>query len=375
MTNFSEVKSPGGVHKTIRELGKWLSQRGHEVMVLQGNRLNLSREEVYDGYKIIRVNSRIGNFLYGLAPEISVYLKKHYKDINPDIVHVHGYHTLFSPMIIQTIREIDDKIPIIFSPHYMPLGHNTVLADLLWPVYNKITNILVFPKIDHVIVASKFEKESLISDIPYARYVDIEIIPHGVDVIDTKKKQKKGNDIILLFSGYLQKRKGIHYIIKALYVLVYEYNIPNIKLKIIGEGSYKQNLIKLAEQLNVNHYIIWKSFIPSRKDLLKEIQTSDIFLLLSKNENYGITVAEALALGTPVIVTKHSALKEFLNEPGCFGVDYPPDPRKVAELILKIANSNIKVGPFSKKIRTWDKVVEDYERIYTWLLSGGGESG
>ena len=90
-------------------------------------------------------------------------------------------------------------------------------------------------------------------------------------------------------------------------------------------------------------------------------------MLLSKNENYGITVAEALALGTPVIVTKHSALREFLSEPGCFGVDYPPNPREVAELILKIVNSDVKVGPFSRKIRTWEEVVKDYEEIYSTL--------
>ncbi len=115
-------------------------------------------------------------------------------------------------------------------------------------------------------------------------------------------------------------------------------------------------------------YIVWKPFVVDRTELFKEIQNADIFLLLSKNENYGITVAEALALGTPVIVTKHSALKEFLTEPGCFGVDYPPNPKKVAELILKILNSDVRVGPFSKRIRTWDEVVKDYEKVYNLVL-------
>ena len=91
---------------------------------------------------------------------------------------------------------------------------------------------------------------------------------------------------------------------------------------------------------------------------------SDIFLLLSQSENYGIVVPEALTMGTPVIVTKRTALNEFLNEPGCFGVDYPPDPKEVANLILKIYKSDIKVGPFTKKIRTWNEVALDYEQLY-----------
>ena len=94
----------------------------------------------------------------------------------------------------------------------------------------------------------------------------------------------------------------------------------------------------------------------------------DIFLLLSNSEAYGITVAEALALGIPCIITKITALNEFINEPGCFGVNYPPDPTEVAKMVLKIYTDDVKVGPFSDKIRTWDKVSKDYENVYLDFL-------
>ena len=153
---------------------------------------------------------------------------------------------------------------------------------------------------------------------------------------------------------------------ESLHNLVYNFGVKDVVLTIVGDGPEKGRLLRLAEKLGINDKIEWKSFLP-RKELINKIKSADVFLLLSESEAYGIIVAEALALGTPVIVTKRTALKEFLNEPGCFGVDYPPNPQEVAELILKIVNSNVKVRPFSRKIKTWDEVAKDYGKVYKHL--------
>ena len=364
LTNFSEVKSPGGVHKTIRELGKWLSRRGHEVIVLQGNPLNLPNKEVYEGYKIIRVNSKIGNFLYGLSPEIYVYFKKHYEEISPDIVHVHGYHTLFSPEVIYIIKKHYPNPPLVFSPHFGIYSHSTFLGKIFWKPYNRIVGKWLVNNVDTVILASNFELETFQEEFPEVPDSKLTVIPHGVDKIKIKKeKQKRKNVITLLYGGYLLETKGVQYILFALDELINKRSMNNIKLKIIGKGPYESNLRKLTTRLKLNDFVEFISFMPHEK-FLEEIKRADIFLYLSKAENYGITVAEALALGTPVIATKRAALREFLGEPGCFGVDYPPNPQEVAELILKVINNDVRVGPFSKKIRTWKGVVKDYERIY-----------
>ncbi|MCE7698020.1 MAG: glycosyltransferase, partial [Methanobacterium paludis] len=86
---------------------------------------------------------------------------------------------------------------------------------------------------------------------------------------------------------------------------------------------------------------------------------------------YGLVVAEALSQGIPSIVTKRTALEEFTKENGCFGVDCPPDPKEVSDLILRIHKNDVKVGPFSEKIRTWEKVSEDYENVYKKFVLGG----
>jgi glycosyltransferase involved in cell wall biosynthesis len=69
-----------------------------------------------------------------------------------------------------------------------------------------------------------------------------------------------------------------------------------------------------------------------------------MFLLISRTENDRITVAEALAAGTLCIVAKRTALVEFLDEPGCLGINYPPNPTKLSELILNVKKKQSKGG-------------------------------
>ncbi|MBC7092190.1 MAG: glycosyltransferase family 4 protein, partial [Nitrososphaeria archaeon] len=254
---------------------------------------------------------------------------------------------------------------VVFSPH-LDATRSTFAGNHLWKIY-KLFIKKIINSVDWIIVASKFELNLLIQQFSINQN-KVTIIPHGVDIINTEKFRIKTNDIRLLYVGYLIKRKRVDYILKSLHSLIYDYKIKNILLTIIGEGSEKKNLFKLSKKLKIDDKIIWRTFLP-RKELEKEFKNSDVVLLLSESEAYGITVAEALALGTPVIVTKQTALKEFLNEPGCFGVSYPPNPKEVAKLILKIINTGVKVGPFSnRKIRLWNEVVSEYEKVYIDLL-------
>ena len=213
----------------------------------------------------------------------------------------------------------------------------------------------------------------------------INVIPLGVDVfdhgdntkiidlstdvvgVDMSKDINKNKNINLLYTGYLITRKGVDFILKSLNALVHDLSVKNVVLTIVGEGPENKNLFELSKDLELDSYIEWKPFL-SRDKLLQKIKESDIYMLLSRSEAYGISVAEALALGTPCIITGKTALNEFSLEPGCFVVDYPPEPQKVANSILDVYKNDVTIGPFSEKIRQWNKVSDDYENLYESML-------
>ena len=376
-----ETKHPGGINKVVQEIAKNLADRGHETIVLQPNPANLPDEEIYEGFRIVRISSLMDKYFYGLSLGIYQYLKENLKDLNPDIIHVNGYHTLQSIEVIHTIKGIDPNIPLIFSP-YHDVAPGTLAGKYLMNIHNYFGK-KALEKCDYIISSSQYEADNTIKLLD-ADPNKIKVIPLGVDVfespenayidfskdvvnVDISKNFKEGKKINLLYSGYLITRKGVDYILKTLNALIHELQIKNVSLTIVGEGPENENLLELSKNLKLDNYIEWQPFL-SRDKLIQKIKNSDIFMLLSRSEAYGITVAEALTLGTPCIVTKRTALKEFSMEPGCFVVDYPPEPKDVAGSILDVYKNNVTIGPFTEKIRPWNRVTEDYEKLYQSML-------
>lgn len=223
----------------------------------------------------------------------------------------------------------------------------------------------------HIVAISNFEAD-------YVRHTfgvsddKISIVPLGVDPVFQEKASERDQsrhegEIRLLSVGYLIKRKDFGSVLHSMNELVHRFGMRGAQLTIIGTGPEKGNLLRLADKLNIGGHIAWKEFLDTQA-LVSEFLEADVFLLLSKSEAYGIAVAEALSAGVPSIVADTTALHDFTKEPGCFGVESPPDPERVARLILYILENRVVVGPFSEKIRTWERVVQDYQEVYQNVL-------
>jgi len=361
--NHSEVTLPGGVHSTIVKLSGALIQRGYTPSVLSVNPGGLQSEEYINGLRIVRLRSPVSRHLYGFSPSAFSYLTRYVEQIQPDVVHVHGYHTLFSLEVLSLLRNFNR--PLVFSPHYGRESHNTLLGGALWGAYRPIGKSC-FHIPDKVICASEYERENVLRDFQ-ACPEKIHVIPHGVDTIKRKKARKAGPNISLIYVGWFIELKGIQFILKALKELNTELG-ANATLTLIGTGDLQEQLKELARKLNVADAVFW--YPPLFGDALsKKLEEADILLLLSRSENFGIVVAEALAAGVPCIVAQKAALREFSGEPGCYSVEYPPHIKDLAHLIVRVFEEDVKVGPFSNKIQTWDTIAQRYDELYTSLVA------
>ena len=364
--NCTDITQIGGVNLSIKRVAEELVKRGHECCVLSINPGSLPGEESINGVDVIRVKSPISKHLYWFSLSMARFLRRNLgKSLKPDIAHIHQYRSLLTPEVAYLLR--GRSVPFVFSPYYAREEYNTLAGKYLLGCYKPLGS-LTFKWAERVVTISEYSKNMLMKDFGMLSE-KIVLIPPGVDNLETSKsKVGKAKDmpISLLSAGVLIEKKGIHYTIQALSEL--KRRGRQACLTIIGEGDYEYKLKSLANKLRVADSIFWHRPLP-RKELHRKFKEADVFLLLSRSETYGIVAAEALAAGTPCIVTKTTALTEFLTEPGCFGVNYPPSPNEVADLIIKIHDNEIKVGPFSNKIRTWDKVAVDYEKLCEQILS------
>lgn len=213
----------------------------------------------------------------------------------------------------------------------------------LWRVYTGIGKY-VAKTATHIVADSDFEA-NYVRNTFNVRNDKLSTILLGVDPIFYNRLPKPDNSlekgaVNLFFVGYLIKRKNVPSVLYALHELMHRFEIKDVSLTVVGTGLEKGHLLHLAEELGIDGRITWKETL-SNQNLVNEFLKADVFLLLSKSEAYGIAVAEALSVGAPCIVADTTALHEFTKELGCFGVESPPDPQEVAQLILDISNWHI----------------------------------
>ena len=301
----------------MRQVGRTLALRGHEITVLQPNPGGRPREEICDGITIQRVDAPLGELLYGFDVFLLADLKTAYSAFSPDVVHVQGYHSLFSSEAVYLVCRLDPRVPLIFSFH-LDVYRERFLARRLWNVSQKTIGRKMVGALSRVVADSEFEAETISREFGVPRD-QISVIPLGVSVVDTRKTPGGDRGPRLLYVGHLVKRKNIQSIVESLHVLVHQKNVRDASLTIVGGGPERESISRVIGERGLEAHVTMKPFL-ERADLMREIKNAGGFVLLSNSEAYGIAVAEALALGTPCIVTNSTALSEFTREPGCFGV-------------------------------------------------------
>ncbi|WP_372368428.1 glycosyltransferase family 4 protein [Candidatus Uabimicrobium sp. HlEnr_7] len=156
---------------------------------------------------------------------------------------------------------------------------------------------------DYIFCISTLAYQSLINNgIPKEK---IHLINLGADLsIFHPKKYKKSKTFSLLFVGSVIKRKGIHLLLQALS----ELQLPNIDFTIIGASDHN-NILRSYDRSLYTH-------IPflSHKDLVKYYQKADLFVLPSYLDSWGMVVTEAMACGTPVLISDNVGSKDLVIE-------------------------------------------------------------
>ncbi|WP_292391041.1 glycosyltransferase family 4 protein [Methanosarcina sp. UBA5] len=345
----------GGVETHVKEISERLVKAGNNVEVITTDPTGkLGTREIINGVKVIRFRSFAPGNAYYFAPQIYTYLKKH----DYDVIHAHSYHAF--PAFFASLGKHSAKF--VFTPHYHRHGH-TAFRNLLHKPYRLLGKI-IFSRADSVICVSEYEKKLVESDFEVA--AKTVKIPNGINLkefeglrqLEINSNRKAGREKLLLYVGRLEEYKRVQYIIQSLSEL------QGFRLRIIGKGPYEAELHNMAKSLGVEEKVEWLKDL-SRRELLECYADADIFLMLSSHEAYGITVAEALAAGTPCIVAKGSALEEFVDGRKCIGIESPVSKEKVAGVLKEIQKKGkIENSGIDKNIIDWDEVSARIEKQY-----------
>lgn len=288
------------------------------------------------------------------------------KKEKPDILQVHLFHADF----LSRICNLFLKIAVLIST-----VHNTNIGGKFKNILFKLTKHIP----SKTILVSEGVKEYMIKkgiiDVGKSQVIfnsiNINEFEFDRDKSIRKKLNIEGNQKVLITVGSLTKQKGHEFLIKAMKELIKDY--PNLILLIIGKGELREKLEKEIKSFNLEKNI----FLLGYKENLKEyLSASDIFVLPSLWEGFGLVIAEAMASGLPVVSTRIFGVMDIIQDRENGFLAEARDSNSLAEKIRYILN--LKEEEIEKIIYrarktvegkfSLDRMVRDYKMLYNDLL-------
>ncbi|HTX60697.1 MAG TPA: glycosyltransferase family 4 protein [Methanobacterium sp.] len=192
------------------------------------------------------------------------------------------------------------------------------------------------------------------------------IIPNGIDLKEIETIQPSPNKTDILFVGRLIKEKNADLLIKSLNKVKDQH--PNIRCSIIGEGPEEEKLVKLTSKLNLQSNINFMGFLDDYSKVISHMKSSEMLVLPSSREGFGMVVLEANACGIPAIVVDHpmNAAKDLIT-PGKNGFVADATEESLSKNILMGMKSKKEISRYCQEMASeydWDKIVKKLEITY-----------
>ncbi len=362
----------GGSGVVATELGIELSKRGHEVHFItykQPVRLELLGSNVHFHEVNVAEYPLFHYQPYELA--LSSKLVDMAKLHEIEILHVHYAipHAYAAYMARKMLLEEGIYIPIITTLH----GTDITLVGSQ-PFYKPAVTFSINQSDAVTCVSESLKNDTLrLFDIKkdisvVTNFIDLD--KHNHDFVDCQRSLLASDDekIITHISNF-REVKRIPDIIKVFNNIQKE--IPS-KLMMIGEGPEKKPAKKLAKKLGIEDKVV---FLGNSHEIDRILCYSDLFMLPSETESFGLSALEAMASGVPVISTNSGGLPE-VNVHGVSGyLSNVGDIEDMSKNAIHILSDEARLQEFKtnarKEAQKFDlhQIVPQYEAIYEETMS------
>ncbi|NHJ31525.1 MAG: glycosyltransferase family 4 protein [Asgard group archaeon] len=281
----------------------------------------------------------------------------------PNIFHFNSPPLLLTPLLF--LMKIQ-RIKIVYSFHGGILFENTTRKWLrsLFLIQCKLFY-------DVIIANSKYSAQFLCKTEKTLGQ-KVVVIPNGIKVeeqVISTNTLLKGSPAVL-YVGRIDYIKGVDILVNS--IALVKKSLPLICLHIVGEGTNLGKIKELISHLGLEENVVLHGFI-AEKEKNSLYSTSDIVVMPSRNEPFGIIVLEAMRAGKPLIVSNRGALPELvINGHNGLVVNLKQDALAQAIFNLTVDKNSRKTMSENNKITVksydWKKITEEYIQLYRTLM-------
>jgi glycosyltransferase involved in cell wall biosynthesis len=300
-----------------------------------------------------------------------------------DIVHV---HTLWSPLNVSARHACHQHDrPYVLMPHGMLDPYSLSVKALKKGIYLRFFESRNMARAQRMIyTTSEEERLAALAGLPLPPG---ELVPLGArasfassDHLRSRFLEKfpraKGRRK-LLFLGRLHPKKGIDRILKALQDV--KQSAPSVLLVVAGTGEahYTRQLRQLVSSLALDDHVLFTGRVDGELKWAC-FAAAELFLLPSRQENFAITVAEAMQMGVPVIITDKVNTWPYVEEAGAGLVLADRDisvllPKAIGTLLMDgtaRARMTAQGSRYARERLTWQASAQRLLACYNQVISG-----
>jgi glycosyltransferase involved in cell wall biosynthesis len=284
-------KTAGGTTEYMRLLGTTLI-KDMELVIATGTSPN---PIAIEGIRIELFDTKLSSWFF-MMKAFKIFLKEE----QPDLIHINGIWSPQNYGFLKAAREL--KIKLVLSPHGMLepwiLAHNPWKKKLALLLYQK----KAIQRVAHIHATAQMEANN-IRALGFSN--PISIIPNGIDLTEVAEVKTAYGSKKMVFLSRIHPKKGIEVLLEAWR----NTDTSGWTLEIAGNGevAYIERLTRSAADLK-NVCFVGSQYGEAKGDF---IRSADVMVLPTHSENFGIVVAEALAVGVAVITTQGSPWQDL----------------------------------------------------------------
>lgn len=361
-----------GPSYTVPRLCRELAAMGEHVDLMSLGSSGARRDEGYSDIRFHR--SAVGSALMRKLG-VSCAMRRELLASHGDVFHTHGLWMM--PNVYPALAARRWKRPFVLSPRGMlnkeALQFSQIPKRIFWAIHG--------PTLRRVACLHATAGHEMEDIRAFGLAQPVAVIPNGIDLPaqPVRLAPQDRSDPFVLSLGRIHPVKALDRLIRA-WALVHS-EFPHWRLRIVGPGEagYIEQLQMLARELDAGQVEISGPVYGEEKTTL--MAEADLFAMSTLQENFGMAVAESLAVQTPVISTKGAPWGGL--EPNRCGwwVDHGPEAfaaalRQAMSLSSEDRHEMGRRGrEWMRRDFGWQRVAAQMSEVYRWLTGVGSMPG
>ena len=300
----------GGSGVVATELGKALARRGHEIHFISNQmpfRLGSATEDIHFHEVGVRSYPIFHYHPYSLALSSTMVEVARYHAL--DLLHVHYAipHATSAILARDILRGHDIRMPVVTTLHGTDVtivGQDPTFAPVVTHSINASDGVTAVSDALRQETYKAFDVHGGITVIP--NFINVDEFSRRPNAAIRERFCSAGEKVLVHISNFRQVKNTPH--------VVHIFNNLRqrglaVKLLLVGDGPDRASAERLARKLQVHAHV---HFLGKRDPVAEILSMSDVFIMPSGSESFGLAALEAMACGVPVVCTDIGGLPELM---------------------------------------------------------------